>query len=142
MREDQYLKLQQLEEKLLDVFISEADPSSWPGQGISLGAMDAKTRGDLYWVRKTAASALVLATKVQGVIGYASGRSGSPDGGQPDGASIDPTSAAGAAADQVDAAIAKAEREAERLMRELQAGASAGKAAFDRKVHGRATRSG
>ncbi len=133
MRQDQFEKMQALEEKLLDVFIAEADPEHWPGKGLALGAMDAKTRGDLYWVRKTAASALLLATRVQQSIGAViRGGAGTapPDGEQP-------TDAQQAHQDQqVDAEYAAAEREAERLMRELQTGA--GKKAFDRKAHGKA----
>lgn len=128
MRLDQYEKLQQLEEKLLDVFIREADPLSWPGQGLPLSQMDAQTRGDLYWCRKTAASALVLASKVANVIGttQASGMGTAPpaEGDENDGEGA-----------QVDAEIASAEREAARLMRELQNGP--GKKAFDRRAHGK-----
>lgn len=135
MRQDQLEKLQQLEEKLLDVFLAEADPGGWPGQGITLGSMDAKTRGDLYWVRKTAASAAILAQRVAGMIGGVQ-RSGS--GTTP----ADPADTAGIEKAieneerQVDAEYAVAEREAQRLMRELQTGA--GKKAFDRRVHGKA----
>lgn len=132
MRQDQFQKLQQLEEKLIDVFIDEADPTSWPGQGLKLSAMDSQTRGDLYWCRKTAASVLVLAQKVGGMVSTAqqraagtlpaAGEGGEQPAGQDDGA-------------QLDALVDSAEREALRLMRELQG--AGGKASFDRKVHGR-----
>jgi hypothetical protein len=127
MRDDQFIRLQALSEKLLDVFLAEADPESWPGKGIALGAMDAKTRGDLYWVRKTAASVLVLEGKITnriaagqlgGNITPGSGGEGEPDVEQ-----------------QIDADMAAAEKEASRLMRELQGGGK-GKKAFNRKVHG------
>jgi hypothetical protein len=85
MRQDQYEKLQALEEKLLDVFLEEAEPEHWPGNGIKLGAMDAKTRGDLYWVRKTAASAAVLRGKVLQMIDMQHGAGTTPHGPEPTG---------------------------------------------------------
>jgi hypothetical protein len=132
MRQDQFEKLQLLEEKLLDVFIAEAEPTGWPGRGIPLGQMDAKTRGDVYWCRKTAASAAILAQRVGSMIGgvqRAGGGTTPPNGGE----ERDPKSIEHEER-QIDAEYAAAEREAERLMRELQGGA--GKKAFDRKVHG------
>lgn len=127
MREDQFAKLQALSEKLLDVFLAEADPDTWPGKGLPLGQMDAKTRGDLYWVRKTAASVLVLEGKIATRI--SAGQLGgnitppAPGDGEPE------------LEQQIDAEMAAAEKEAQRLMRELQGGGK-GKKAFDRKVHG------
>jgi len=113
----------------MDVFLDEADPSSWPGQGLKIGAMDAQTRGDLYWVRKTAASAGMLYTRVMTMVGQVqmAGAGTTPQQG-------DCQSDADHAATQLDAELAAAEREAARLMRELQNGAS--KKAFDKRVHG------
>jgi hypothetical protein len=127
MRQDQFEKLQALSEKLMDVFLDEADPSSWPGQGLKIGAMDAQTRGDLYWVRKTAASAGMLYTRVAAMIGNV----------QLAGAGTTPAPEAdeAAAGNQLDAEVAAAEREAAKLLRELQNGGS--KAAFDKRVHGK-----
>lgn len=127
MREDQFIKLQALSEKLLDVFLTEADPAGWPGTGLALGQMDAQTRGDLYWVRKTAASVLVLEAKITSRI--AAGQLGG---------NVTPAAPADGEADpeqQIDADMAAAEKEAKRLMRELQGGGK-GKKTFDRKVHG------
>lgn len=135
MRQDQYEKLQALEEKLLDVFIVEADPSSWPGQGIKLSEMDSKTRGDLYWCRKTAASTCVLVQRVAGLIGQtqAGGRGTAPADDDP---AVDPATETANAERQLDDEIARAERDAERLIREVQTGSK--KAAFDKRTHGRA----
>lgn len=126
MRQDQYLKLQQLEEKLLDVFLAEADPEHWPGRGLKIGDMDAKTRGDLYWVRKTAASAGMLFSRVEAMVGKVQGI----------GTTLTPEDAPETGEQQLDADIAAAEREAAKLMAELQTGGKS-KKAFDRKVHGR-----
>lgn len=128
MRQDQFERLQALSEKLMDVFLDEADPDHWPGRGMKIGAMDAQTRGDLYWVRKTAASAGMLYTRVESMIGQVHqagiGTTAAPDD-QPEDES----------ASQLDDQIKSAEKEAARLMRELQTGS--GKAAFDKRVHGK-----
>lgn len=125
MRQDQFERLQALSEKLMDVFLDEADPSSWPGKGMKIGAMDAQTRGDLYWVRKTAASAGMLYTRVMSMVNQV----------QMVGAGTTPPSSDEAeTGTQLDAEVAAAEKEAARLLREIQSGA--GKAAFDKRVHG------
>jgi hypothetical protein len=128
MRQDQYERLQALEETLLDVFLDEASPDNWPGRGLKIGEMDAQTRGDLYWVRKTAASAGMLYTRVGAMIGASQGLGVTTPGAPAEGD-------ADSEACQLDAEVAKAEKEAARLMRELQNGTA--KKAFDRKVHGR-----
>ena len=129
MRQDQFEKLQALSEKLLDVFLTEADPDTWPGKGLALGQMDAATRGDLYWVRKTAASVLVLEAKITTRIAATqlSGNVTQPaqDGDQDGEAS------------QVDAEMQRYEKDALKVIDELRGGGKA-KAAFKRKVHGRA----
>lgn len=129
MRQDQFERLQALGEKLMDVFLDEADPSSWPGQGLKIGVMDAQTRGDLYWVRKTAASAGMLYTRVMSMVGQVqmAGAGTTPPAQGDD--TPEP------AETQLDAELAAAEKEASKLLRELQNGA--GKAAFDKRVHGK-----
>lgn len=128
MRQDQYERLQALGEKLMDVFLDEADPGSWPGKGLKIGEMDAKTRGDLYWVRKTAASAGMLYTRVMAMVGQVqmAGAGTTPPEELPNDES---------GTTQLDAEVAAAEKEAQRLLRELQNGA--GKKAFDQRVHGK-----
>ena len=124
MRQDQYERLQALEENLLDVFIEEATPAEWPGHGLRIAAMDPQTRGDRYWAKKNAAATGILVNRVACMIGTAQTFGGT-------------TAADGEAATaerQMDAEIASAEREAERLIRDMQSGAT--KRAFDRKVHG------
>ncbi len=128
MRQDQFERLQALSEKLLDVFIDEADPEHWPGKGLKLGAMDAQTRGDLYWVRKTAAAVLVLETRVSNRIGQA----------QVSGAGTTPAAPADdqpTAEDGLESELQAAEKQAQALMRELQTGTK--KAKWDKSVHGK-----
>lgn len=131
MRLDQYQKLQTLQEKLYDVFIDEADPASWPGQGLKLAMMDAKTRGDLYWCRKTAASVLVLANRVGDTIGRIQLDGDGPSPSESGGAPADEPSEA----DQVDGEIAAYEKQALAVLSEMQQG-SRSKAAFDKKALG------
>lgn len=129
MRQDQYERLQSLEERLLDVFIEEADPNNWPGAGIKIANMDQTTRGDSFWARKTAASVGVLYTRVGAMIGAT----------QVGGGVTPPVTPAADSdgddheANQLDEEVARAEREALRLMKDLQAGTTK----KDRKVHGR-----
>lgn len=54
MRRDQIERLQDLAEKIGDVFLEEADPNEWSGAGEPLAGMDANTRGDRYWCKKNA----------------------------------------------------------------------------------------
>lgn len=129
MRQDQYERLQALTEKLMDVFLTEADPDEWPGKGLKLGEMDAKTRGDLYWVRKTAASAAVLHGKAlhmldgqRGIVTDTAARENDDE------------------AAQLDTDIQAAEAEAKRLLLELQAGGGKAKKEFEKRVHGKAAR--
>lgn len=128
MRQDQYEKLQAIEEKLVDVLVKEAEPEKWPGHGLDPGAMDQQTRGDRYWCKKNAVATLSLVQRVGVLIGQVQqhGAGTSP----PDGEGED-----GEAKDHLDDEVKAAEKEAAKLLATLQSGA--GKAAFDRKVHGR-----
>lgn len=127
MRQDQYERLQALEEKLTDVLIGEAEPEKWPGHGLDPGAMDQKTRGDRYWCKKNAVATISLVQRVGTLIGQIQLR----------GAGTTPPEAGeeGGQADHMDEDIKAAEKEAAQLLKELQSGA--GKKNFDRKVHGR-----
>lgn len=51
MRDDQYLRLQALEEKITDQFLFEADPKNWPADGVAPKAMTQQDRGDRYWCK-------------------------------------------------------------------------------------------
>lgn len=136
MRQDQYERLQQLEEKLLDVFFGESDPAEWPGFGKKIAAMDQQERGDLYWVKKNAAATLALTQRVGVLIGRVqmSGAGTTQPNGQPaDGEGQDAETAAATSA--LDADIYKAERDAAALLKELRTGQL--KNRFDLRVHGK-----
>jgi hypothetical protein len=73
MRQDQYERLQKLEEKLMDVYLVEADTEHWPGHGIELSNMDKSTRGDRYWSKRNAAATASLIMRTQNLIGTSHG---------------------------------------------------------------------
>jgi len=54
MRPDQLQRLNDLTERLADVFLDEADPDGWPGAGVPAEAWDKQIRGDRVWVKKGA----------------------------------------------------------------------------------------
>jgi hypothetical protein len=54
MRPDQLQQLQDLSERLADVFLSEADPDNWSGAGKLPADMTKDERGDRHWDRKGA----------------------------------------------------------------------------------------
>jgi hypothetical protein len=128
MRQDQYEKLQALTEKLTDVFLQEADPDKWPGAKLESANMDQQTRGDRYWVKKNAAATLTVIMKTVNLVGVIQQRSA---GGEEGGAAVEDGASE---ASGLDAEIKAAEKEATKLLNQLQS--KAGKAAFDKKVHG------
>lgn len=60
MREDQRIRLEEINERLVDVLLDEADPDNWPGAGILPADMSKEDRGDRYWSKKNAAMTTVL----------------------------------------------------------------------------------
>ncbi|AYR23032.1 hypothetical protein [Herbaspirillum rubrisubalbicans] len=125
MRQDQYLRLQELTEKLTDAFIREADPDKWPGAGMEVAAMDQQTRGDRYWSKKNAAATLTVmmkTTNLLGMIQLGGAEVGAPDAEKPveEEASLDRD-------------IAAAEAEAQKMLDKIQ---STARKASGKKVHG------
>ncbi|OUL17298.1 hypothetical protein B0X78_00260 [bacterium AM6] len=68
MREDQYLRLQALSEKLAEAFIEEADPATWTGAGKAPSEMDKAERGDRYWCKRNAAATGGLLLRVGSLV--------------------------------------------------------------------------
>jgi hypothetical protein len=56
MRPDQRIRLQELSEKLIDVFLQETDPAEWPGAGKTHTSRTREERGDRAWVLKSVGS--------------------------------------------------------------------------------------
>jgi hypothetical protein len=117
--------LQSLSEKLTDVFLDEANPDNWPGAGIGIVAMDKDTRGDRYWSKKNAAATITLVQRITTLTDTIRART----------AGEDPSDPAAVSEPQVDidAEIAKYEREATALLDQVQA--TSRKSAFDKRVH-------
>jgi hypothetical protein len=63
MRDDQFERLEQLQEKLCESVFDEADPDNWPGKDKLPMEMSKDERGDRYWCKKNAAATLTLLTK-------------------------------------------------------------------------------
>jgi hypothetical protein len=122
MRDDQFQRLQTLSEKLTDVVLDEADPSSWPGDDMTtekwraLELVDAKEaqriRGDRYWSKKNAAATLTLLTKVYTIAGWVTQRNARSDG-------LPITD--GSESDDMEKEIKDAEKVATKLLAQVQA---------------------
>ena len=54
MRKDPIERLDDIVERIADVFLTESDPDNWNGSGVALRDMDEKTRGNRYWDKKNA----------------------------------------------------------------------------------------
>ncbi len=129
MRQDQFERLQALEEKLADVFIVEAEPEKWPGAGIEARSMDQQTRGDRYWCKRNAVATLSLMQRVASLVGQVQNRGSGTTPPAPTGEGEDPSKAI---RDEMEAEIQGAEREASKLLAQLQTDAKP-----KRKAHGR-----
>jgi hypothetical protein len=127
MRQDQFEKLQELSEKLTDVFLAEADPDHWPGAGISPGQMDAQTRGDRYWTKKNAVATIALVQRVGNLTQRIQLASAGGDGSAEQVKDDEESS--------LDAQVSAAEKEAVKLLDAVQSRAR--KAEFDKSVHGK-----
>ncbi|MGL4650818.1 MAG: hypothetical protein ACRC1H_15530 [Caldilineaceae bacterium] len=102
MRPDQWQKLRQLEEKLADVFIDEANPDTWP-----------KERIDRYKAKRDAAETAMLLARAQSLM-------------QPGGESPDPARAEKQASDVIAKAQERASAAVEQaLKRRAQTNATA-----------------
>ena len=64
MRQDQIDRLEDLSQEIAEVFIDEADPTNWNGNGAALSEMDEKTRGNRYWDKKNAIQTGALLARV------------------------------------------------------------------------------
>lgn len=128
MRQDQFEALQARGEQLVDVFLSESDPTKWPGHGMEPANMEKTTRGDRYWCKKDAVATLACAQRIFNLVQVIRERSIPTPPPTPEGEDQP--------ADSLDAEVAAAEKEAQRLLDDVQRGAR--KAAFDKHVHKKA----
>jgi hypothetical protein len=126
MRPDQYERLQALSEKLTDVFLTEADPTTWTGANTPLAEMTAQQRGDRYWEKKNAVATLSLVGRIAHLRGMIQSQSNrTPE---------DPAAVKEPGPSLLDEEVAAAEAEASKLMDKLERATR--KSAFDKRVHG------
>jgi hypothetical protein len=108
MRDDQFTKLEALQEKLCDVVLTEADPDNWPGQGKLPKDLTQTERGDRYWCKKNAAQSFVLLNKTLAIAAR----------NIDEGALSDPEAAA--AEDNMDKEIARLEKTAAKQLERFE----------------------
>lgn len=77
MRKDQFDRLDDLAQRVGEVFITEADPDNWNGAGVPLRDLDEKARGNRYWDKKNAIQTGALLARVFDLIE----RGKTPNGG-------------------------------------------------------------
>lgn len=128
MRQDQFERLQQRAEQLVDVFLDESDPATWPGHNVPPSTMDKSTRGDRYWCKKNAVATLAVAQRIVGLIDTVRRKTSGGD--------VAPDSV-GDEQDELEAAAAAAEKEAEKLLKGIKAGSrGATREKLVKKLHG------
>lgn len=117
MRDDQYLRLQALEEKLTEQFLQDGDPDHWTGQGILPKDLTKDQRGDRYWCKKNAVATIALTIRVGSLIGLVQRAGTVTPGGDEEG---DGEVAAQTGERLLDAEIADAEKEAKKLLQRME----------------------
>lgn len=65
MTPEQLKRLADLEYRLTDVALNDADPENWTANGITLAEMTSEQRGDAAWCRKTAVQTVALLIRIQ-----------------------------------------------------------------------------
>lgn len=63
MREDLIDRLEELQEKLFEAMLVEANPENWPGGKVLPKDLNRDERGDRYWCKKNAAATMTLLNK-------------------------------------------------------------------------------
>lgn len=77
MRPDQLASLREIEERLADAFIDEADPKAWPNYGTPSADLDKEERAQRYQYKRAACETAQLLTRTQAII--TGPRAGDPD---------------------------------------------------------------
>ena len=103
MKVEQLTKLRQIQERLADMFFEESDTEKWSDM------QTRDSRGDRYWFKKNATATLTIIGRIENLLALRDGRaSGGPNADQ-----VKDDEA------QLDREIAKAEKEAEELGRNV-----------------------
>lgn len=115
MRQDQFDKLQIIQEALMDEALKEADPTHWHGQGLLPNEMTRDTRGDRYWCKKNAVATLALVQRIHS-LSDSIRRASQAGATGAEGAVTDP-------ANELDDEVAAAEKEAKAHLKRIHDGA-------------------
>lgn len=118
MRDDQYLRLQALEERLTDQLLVEADPVNWSGDGVLAKDLTQQDRGDRYWCKKNAVATISLTIRVGSLMGMVQRRE--PDGPPTPAELPEGESPERLLQDELDRDIASAEKQAKDLLKRLE----------------------
>lgn len=118
MRQDQFERLTEYAEKLIDVLVQEMNPDNWPGSGVDPNKMDAQTRGDRFWAKKNPIATVTLAMKLNSLIDLTR-RQTAGDGGA---AAVDDHPEAD---DGLEGEVKRAEKEAAKFLEKVQKAAGA-----------------
>jgi hypothetical protein len=118
MRPDQIARLRELQEKLAEIVLEEADPDNWSGAGTPMDQLSRDERGNRYWEKKNAAATFALLERTTSTLSY------SPADGEPAAQEVD-----------IEKQIAKREREAQALLDGVMK--KARKTAFDERAIGK-----
>ena|SRR5688572_26121279 len=118
MTPEQFVSLQALQNRLLDVALEEANPDLWPGAGKKPDALTKQERGDRVWAKKNANATLSIVNRLM-TLTHPNRNSAPADTAEDEA--------------QLGEMIEKAEGEAERLLCKLNK--------FDRKTMGPRRRS-
>lgn len=113
MREDQYHKLQALEEKITDQFLFEADPANWTGDGVLPKDLTQQARGDRYWCKKNAVATISLTIRIGSLLGRIQMAGVTTPSAEGEGEEGD-------SAGLLDAEVNAAEKEAKKLLAQFQ----------------------
>ena len=68
MRPDQIARLTDLQNRLVETVINDADPANWTATGKTLADMTPPERGDANWCRKTAVQSVSLLIRVNQLL--------------------------------------------------------------------------
>lgn len=130
MRQDQFEKIQAMNESLADVFINEVNPANWPGANQPIDMQDAKIRGDRYWMKKNAVATMTLMQRIAVFVGMVQ-RGTLPLASE---FVSDDSGETGENDVSIDKEISKFEKMAAAAIKDIQD--NTGKENYDKRVHG------
>lgn len=70
MKLETFRRIEELQEKLAEVVLIEADPVNWTGGDVLPKDLTQEERGDRYWCKKNAAATMSLLTKACSLMNF------------------------------------------------------------------------